>query len=132
MLLVEDEPIVLNLISHILRQQGYTVLEAANGVEALSVVQEHIGGQIHLVLTDVVMPQMGGKELVERLLKLFPEIKALFMSGYMQGSASYIDALGSEVELIQKPFTLNVLLTKVREALDGVKYSSAEPVRQTK
>jgi two-component system, cell cycle sensor histidine kinase and response regulator CckA len=130
-LLVEDEPIVLNLISHVLRQHGYTVLEAANGVNALSVAQEHTGGRIHLVLTDVVMPQMGRKELVERLLKLFPDIKVLFMSGYIQGSASYLEALGSKVELIQKPFAPNVLLTKVREALDGVKYSSAEPVRQT-
>jgi two-component system, cell cycle sensor histidine kinase and response regulator CckA len=130
-LLVEDEPIVLNLISHVLRQQGYTVLEAANGVEALSVAQEHTGGHIHLVLTDVVMPQMGGKELVERLLKMFPDIKVLLMSGYMQGSASYIEALGSEVELIQKPFTPNVLLMKVREVMEGVKYSGAEPVKQT-
>jgi hypothetical protein len=74
-LLVEDEPIVLNLIIHVLRQQGYTILEAAHGAEALSKAQLHTDGRIHLVLTDVVMPQMGGKELVERLLTLFPDIK---------------------------------------------------------
>jgi two-component system cell cycle sensor histidine kinase/response regulator CckA len=129
-LLAEDEPLVRSLVGNILRDQGYRVLEAANGLEALLMVQEYAGGQIELLLSDVVMPQMGGRELSERLLSIFPEIKVLFMSGYIPGSTFDIDALGPDAELIQKPFPPDVLLMKVREVMDGVKNPYAEPVNQ--
>ena len=131
-LLAEDEPLVRSLVSDLLRDQGYIVLEAANGLEALSMAQEYAGGQIDLLLSDVVMPLMGGRELAERLLMIFPGIKVLFMSGYTQGSTFYIDALGPQVELIQKPFPPNVLLLKVREVMNEAKYPDAEPVNQTR
>jgi CheY-like chemotaxis protein len=130
-LLAEDEPLVRSLVSNLLRDQGYIVLEAADGLEALSMAQEYAGGQIDLLLSDVVMPQMGGRELAERLLMIFPEIKVLFMSGYAQGSTFHINALGPQVELIQKPFTPDVLLMKAREMMDGVKNPHTEPVNQT-
>ncbi len=131
-LLAEDEPLVRSLVSDLLRDQGYIVLEATNGLEALSMAQEYAGGQIDLLLSDVVMPLMGGRELAERLLMIFPGIKVLFMSGYTQGSTFYIDALGPQVELIQKPFPPNVLLLKVSEVMNEVKYPNAEPVNQTR
>jgi signal transduction histidine kinase/CheY-like chemotaxis protein len=131
-LLAEDEPLVRSLVSNLLRDQGYIVLEATNGLEALSMAQEYAGGQIDLLLSDVVMPLMGGRELAERLLMIFPGIKVLFMSGYTQGSTFYIDALGPQVELIQKPFPPNVLLLKVSEVMNEVKYPNAEPVNQTR
>jgi CheY-like chemotaxis protein len=131
-LLAEDEPLVRSLVSNLLRDQGYIVLEATNGVEALSMAQEYAGGQIDLLLSDVVMPLMGGRELAERLLMIFPGIKVLFMSGYTQGSTFYIDALGPQVELIQKPFPPNVLLLKVSEVMNEAKYPDAEPVNQTR
>jgi CheY-like chemotaxis protein len=129
-LLVEDEPMVRTLVSQILRDQGYLVLQAANGVEALSVAQDYRDGQIDLLLSDVVMPQMGGKELAERLLTMLPQIKVLFMSGYTQGSPFYVDGLGFQAELIQKPFPPHVLLMKVRETLSGAKYPDPELVNQ--
>ena len=81
-LLVEDEPLVRAVISQVLREQGYTVLEAANGHEAMSVAQHHSDEEIHLLLTDVVMPLMGGRELTKQLGRLHPEARVLYTSGY--------------------------------------------------
>jgi two-component system, cell cycle sensor histidine kinase and response regulator CckA len=119
-LLVEDEPLVRNLASHVLRKQGYTVLEASNGIDALSTAQEPSCPKIDLVLTDVVMPQMGGKELVRRLQDMFPHVRVLFMSGYAEEFMSYRDSLNPEVGFLEKPFMPNTLVAKIREVLDRV------------
>ena len=93
-------------------------MEASNGTEALSITQELSCQQIDLVLTDVVMPQMGGRELVGHLQRMFPNIKALFVSGYTEDRVSYGDSLNPTIGFIAKPFMPNTLLTKVREVID--------------
>jgi CheY-like chemotaxis protein/two-component sensor histidine kinase len=117
-LLVEDEPSVRDLALRLLNQQGYKVLEAANGEEALRVVQEHIGEKIHLLLTDVVMPQMGGKELANQLKLLRPDIKVLYTSGYTDDAIVHHGVLEPGIHFLQKPFSLKTLSHKVREVLD--------------
>jgi signal transduction histidine kinase len=119
-LLVEDEPLVRNLASHVLRKQGYIVLEASNGLDALRITRDPSCQQIDLVLTDVVMPQMGGKEMVRHLQTLFPDIRVLFMSGYAEEFMSYRDSLNPDFGFIEKPFMPNALVAKVREVLDKV------------
>jgi len=116
-LLVEDEAAVRALTGRILRDRGYNVLEAAEGMEALRVSQEH-ASEIHLVLTDVVMPGMGGKVLVSRIRETRPKIKALFISGYTDDAISHHGILDSDVAFLQKPFTLEGLVRKVRDVLD--------------
>jgi two-component system cell cycle sensor histidine kinase/response regulator CckA len=117
-LLAEDEPLVRNLANHVLCKQGYTVLEASNGIDALSLAQKPSCQQIDLVLTDVVMPQMGGRELVRHLQTMFPKIRVLFMSGYAEEFMSHGDSLNPGVGFIEKPFMPNALVTKVREVID--------------
>ncbi len=116
-LLVEDEAAVRALTGRILRDRGYNVLEATDGMEALRVSQEY-ASEIHLVLTDVVMPGMGGKALVSRIQELRPKIKALFISGYTDDAISHHGILDSDVAFLQKPFTLEGLIRKVRDVLD--------------
>jgi CheY-like chemotaxis protein len=117
-LLVEDDPSVRDLALRLLRQQGYTVLEAANGVEALHVAQEHGGEKIHLLLTDVVMPQMGGKELADQLKIFRPDVKVLYTSGYTDDAIVHHGVLEPGTHFLQKPFSLKTLSHKVREILD--------------
>jgi PAS domain S-box-containing protein len=117
-LLVEDEPSVRDLAHRLLNQQGYKVLEAANGEEALRVVQEHIGEKIHLLLTDVVMPQMGGKELANQLKLLRPDVKVLYTSGYTDDAIVHHGVLEPGTHFLQKPFSPKTLSHKVREVLD--------------
>jgi signal transduction histidine kinase len=116
-LVVEDEEGVRALVRDILEQSGYTVLEASHGAQALETSERH-PGPIHLVLTDVVMPEMSGPELVQRLATLRPASKVLFMSGYTANAVVHRGALGSETEFLQKPFTAATLTRKVREILD--------------
>jgi len=116
-LLVEDEQEVRLLAHRLLSQQGYRVLEATNGVEALHVAQEHGGEKIHLLLTDVVMPQMGGKELAEKLKILRPDIKVLYTSGYTDDAIVHHGILERGTYFLQKPFSLKTLSHKVREVL---------------
>jgi CheY-like chemotaxis protein len=111
---------VRNLASHVLRKQGYIVLEASNGLDALRITRDPSCQQIDLVLTDVVMPQMGGKEMVRHLQTLFPDIRVLFMSGYAEEFMSYRDSLNPDFGFIEKPFMPNALVAKVREVLDKV------------
>jgi two-component system cell cycle sensor histidine kinase/response regulator CckA len=118
-LLVEDEASVRDLAHRILSQQGYKVLEAANGEEALRVFQEHMGEKIHLLLTDVVMPLMGGKELAERLKILSPDIKVLYTSGYTDDAIVHQGVLNPGTHFLQKPSSPKTLSHKVREVLDG-------------
>jgi len=117
-LLVEDEPPVRDLALRLLNQQGYKVLEAGNGEEALRVVQEHIGEKIHLLLTDVVMPQMGGKELANQLKLLRPDVKVLYTSGYTDDAIVHHGVLEPGTHFLQKPFSPVALAQKVREVLD--------------
>ncbi len=116
-LLVEDEPMVRNLAARLLRRQGYHVLEAANGGEALLLAEGH-GGPIHLLLTDVVMPSMSGKQLAARLSALRPGLGVLFMSGYAENAIVHGGALEPGVEFIEKPLSAPALNRKVREVLD--------------
>jgi CheY-like chemotaxis protein len=117
-LLVEDEQEVRLLAHRLLSQQGYRVLEATNGEEALYVAQEHGGEKIHLLLTDVVMPQMGGKELADQLKILRPDIKVLYTSGYTDNAIVHQGVLNPGTHFLQKPFSLKTLSHKVREVLD--------------
>jgi PAS domain S-box-containing protein len=125
LLVVEDRPEVRRLAVDALEASGYQVLEAAGGSEALRVAQRH-PGPIHLLLTDVVMPHMTGKELAERLKSLLPEIKVLYMSGYAADVISSRGLLDSGERYISKPFSLDSLLAKVRELLNS---ASAHAVR---
>jgi hypothetical protein len=116
-LLVEDEEMVRDMAQEILRMSGYRVLEAKHGADALAVCDEH-DGPIHLMLTDVVMPQMSGRELAERLVPLRPEMRVLYMSGYTDDAIVHHGVLDKEMAFIEKPFTPSALARKVREALD--------------
>ena len=117
-LLVEDEPAVRNLTARILRRQGYTVLEASNGVAALDIIRQHTSLRIDLLLTDMVMPKLGGYELAEQLQQILPDIRVLFMSGYAANAVIQHGPLDSSVTFIQKPFTLLSLARSVRALLD--------------
>ncbi|MFQ5788959.1 MAG: response regulator [Acidobacteriota bacterium] len=117
-LLVEDEKAVRELGRRILERNGYRMLEASNGIEALEVCKEH-AGPIHLVLTDLVMPEMGGRELVEHLAVLRPETKVLYLSGYTGDTVLQQNMLTPGAAFLQKPFTVKTLSSKVREVLDA-------------
>lgn len=118
-LVVEDQAAVRALAVRVLQQHGYTVLEAGNGEEALQVVQEQADRVIDLVLSDVVMPRMGGKALVDRLIALRPAIKVLYISGYTDNAIIHHGQLDAGVALLQKPFSPSALARKVREVLDS-------------
>ncbi len=118
-LLVEDEPAVRALAAHVLRRQGYTLLEARNGEEALRLVEQRDGKRIDLLLTDMVMPYMGGKALAERLTMLCPSLKVLFMSGYTGNTVIHDRRLDAGYSFLQKPFSVVALARKVRAILDG-------------
>jgi PAS domain S-box-containing protein len=116
-LLVEDEEAVRSLARHVLQTCGYTVLEAAQGDEAVRLAETHQGA-IHLLVSDVVMPGTSGRRLAERIVALKPGIKVLFMSGYTDDALVRRGILASEIAFLQKPFTLDALARKVRNALD--------------
>ena len=123
-LLVEDEPAVLNLAATTLRRQGYTVLEASDGEEAWEMVSKQ-ANDIDLLLTDVVMPRMGGIELQIRIETDFPELRVLFTSGYADEAVAL--SVGSErgLPFLAKPFTPATIARKIREVLgrkDGYYY----------
>jgi len=116
-LLVEDEPAILNMGKAMLERLGYRALIAGTPGEAIQLAQEH-AGEIHLLLTDVVMPEMNGRELAKRILSLYPNIKRLFMSGYTANVIAHQGVMDEGVHFMQKPFWLKGMATKVREALD--------------
>ena len=117
-LLVEDEPQIRKMAFEFLTESGYEVLAASNGIEALRILEE-VSAPVHLILTDVIMPQMNGRELVERVALLRPGTKVLFMSGYTNDAIVRHGVLDSGTWFIQKPFSPDALGSKVREVLDG-------------
>jgi CheY-like chemotaxis protein len=116
-LLVEDEALVRDLARTILEMYGYRVLEAQNAKDALIVSGRH-NDPIDLMLTDVVMPGMNGRELARRLAPVRPGMRVLYMSGYTQRAISDEEDLGPGTAFLQKPFTAESLVRKVRELLD--------------
>jgi two-component system cell cycle sensor histidine kinase/response regulator CckA len=119
LLVVEDEPAVCLLAKNVLKNQGYTVLRAMNGQDALRVAREHEGLPIRLVITDVIMPQMGGKVMAEWLKSHFPDLKILFTSGYTDDAIVHHGVLEPGVAFLPKPYTPATLVRKVRELLDA-------------
>jgi two-component system, cell cycle sensor histidine kinase and response regulator CckA len=97
---------------------GFTVLEATDGQAALALAEGH-PGEIHLLLTDVVMPKLGGAELARRLRETRPGIRVLFMTGYSTEAVATHGVLAPDSSLLQKPFTVEELMSRVREALDS-------------
>ncbi len=117
-LVVEDNEMVRNLASAVLRRQGYTVLSAAEGRRAMDLLAAH-AGPVHLLLTDVVMPDMDGRDLSRRAAVHYPDLKVLFMSGYTENVIARHGVLDEGVHFIQKPFSIRSLAGKVREILNG-------------
>ncbi|HXY53050.1 MAG TPA: PAS domain S-box protein [Nitrospirota bacterium] len=116
-LLVEDEPMILDLSKDLLEELGYTVLAARTPGEAIRLAEEY-AGEIQLLMTDVIMPEMNGWDLAKRLLSLYPDLRSLFMSGYTARIISKRGALEEDVHFMQKPFSMSVLSAKVRDALE--------------
>ncbi len=119
-LLVEDEPQVRAMEAIILADQGYAVLQAADGEEALLVCQENQDQDIHLLVTDMVMPRMSGGELITELSSKRPETKFLVVSGYAEGAVERCAVTRGDVHFMQKPFKPLELANAVRAILDGV------------
>ena len=122
-LLVEDEPMILDITTKMLERQGYTVQAAATPGEAIRLAREHVG-EIHLLMTDVVMPEMNGRDLAKNLLSLYPNLKRLFMSGYTADVIAHHGVLDEGVQFIQKPFSVQTLAVKVRGVLDEAKWAN--------
>ena len=116
-LLVEDEPAILELVKTILLTQGYNVLEASTPGEAIRLAREY-ASEIHLLMTDVIMPEMNGRDLAKNLQSLYPHIKRLFMSGYTADVIAHHGVLDEGVHFIQKPFPIQSLAAKLREVLN--------------
>lgn len=112
-LMVDDEGSVREMLCAFLRHQGYAVLEAGDGSEALAICARH-GGRIDLIVTDVMMPQMRGTELAERLLSSRPQTKVIFISGYIRGH----DLMDPRVTFLRKPFQIEDLAQKIHQLLD--------------
>lgn len=129
-LVVEDEPAVRHASTEFLRLQGYNVLEAADGLDALAVTKQH-AAPIHLVLTDVVMPNMSGGELAEQVRHLRPGIKLLFVSGYAGRTVLDHKVLDAANNFLQKPYTLKELAAKIREVLHTSSNSSSQTRQKT-
>jgi PAS domain S-box-containing protein len=117
-LLVEDEANLRYLARQYLEKQGYRVIEAADGAVAMQIAVAH-EGIIHLLLTDVIMPGMNGRELAQRISEIRPNVKILYMSGYTENVIGHNGTLEAGVRLLQKPFNLRDLKSKVREVLDA-------------
>ena len=116
-LLVEDEPSILKMTCMMLERMGYKVFTASTPGKAIDLAREH-DGEIHLLMTDVVMPEMNGRDLARNMLSLYPNLKQLFMSGYTANVIAHHGVLDKAVQFIQKPFSKQDLAIKVREALD--------------
>jgi len=129
-LLAEDEANLRYLARQFLEKQGYRVLEAADGAVAMQIAVAH-EGVIHLLLTDVIMPGMNGRELAQRISEIRPQTKVLYMSGYTENVIGHNGTLEAGVRLLQKPFTLRDLKGKVREVLDSKRTPSEADIPVT-
>jgi CheY-like chemotaxis protein len=118
LLLVEDEAAVRSSVRRLLEWHGYTVLEARNGADALRVYEANESG-IDLVLTDIIMPEMGGHELIERLRARRPNLRVLFMSGYAERVFTRNGSMPPGTGFVEKPFTVETLMRRLREVLDA-------------
>jgi signal transduction histidine kinase len=127
LLVVEDEPSVRHLAQAVLEAQGYNVLTASNGQDALRVAREHEGSPIRMVVTDVVMPLMGGKVMANWLKTTYPELKILFTSGYTDDAIAQHAVLEPGVGFLPKPYTSAALIRKVREMLNEKTEAAATP-----
>jgi two-component system, cell cycle sensor histidine kinase and response regulator CckA len=125
-LLVEDQDGIRELASEFLRGSGYTILEARDGSEALQVAEQH-HGEIDLLVTDVMMPRMGGPELAVRLANIRPHLKVVYMSGYAEYAKDNHKVADSEKVILQKPFTLDTLARKVHEVLAAQGHVTLSP-----
>jgi len=119
LLLVEDEPSVRHLAGNILELQGYHVLVANNGQDALRVARKNVGAPIRLVVTDVIMPQMNGTVMAEWLKTTYPDLKILFTSGYTDDAIAQHGVLEKGVAFLSKPYSPATLARKVRAMLDN-------------
>ena len=117
-LVVEDDPAILKLTARILASLNYTVIEAHSPKEAIAQAEVHTGA-IHLLVTDVVMPDMNGRELSNTLTRAYPELRTLFMSGYTADVIAHRGILDSDVHFVPKPFSKQLLAASVRSALNG-------------
>jgi CheY-like chemotaxis protein len=117
-LLVEDDEMVRGLVRETLLREGYKVLDSADPLLARRIAHEH-GGKIQLLITDVVMPKLNGRELADQLLREHPELKVLYMSGYTDNAIVNSGLLQKEVAFLQKPFTPAALAEKVRDVLEN-------------
>jgi CheY-like chemotaxis protein len=115
-LLVEDEASLRDISAELLGELGYTVLTAAGPDEALEQCRQH-AGPLDLLLTDVVMPSMNGKELADRIKEIKPGVRVLFMSGYTANAIAHHGVLDADVPYLQKPFLLEALAAKIEELL---------------
>ena len=117
-MLVEDEPSLLSLTSTMLEKLGYRVLRSSSPGEAIRIAKEH-AGEVHLLITDVVMPEMNGHNLAMKILSLYPGLNCLFMSGYTDDVIAHTGVREEGTHFIQKPFSGQQVATKVRMVLDG-------------
>jgi len=117
-LLVEDEPAILEMATRMLTRKGYTLIAAGTPGEAMELAHTY-NGEIHLLMTDVVMPEMNGRDMAENICNHYPNLKCLFMSGYTANVIAHHGVLDEGVNFIQKPFSMADLSVKVREVLDG-------------
>ncbi len=119
-LLVDDEPQVVSLVREMLIREGYTVLGASGGAEALELMKDNPDTKIDLLLTDIVMPEVNGRELADKVRALRPGLKVLYMSGFMKETIlKYYGISIVGIPFLQKPFTREMLGKKVREVLDA-------------
>jgi two-component system, cell cycle sensor histidine kinase and response regulator CckA len=116
-LLVEDEPSILKMTTRMLERFGYRVVAAGTPGEAIRIARDY-PGELNLLMTDVVMPEMNGRELAKNILTIHPNLKRLFMSGYTANVIAHHGVLDKGVNFIQKPFSRDQLGSKVREALE--------------
>ena len=117
-MIVEDEAGIRALVRKILKREGYEVLEAGNAEDALAMVAAQ-GTEVRLLLTDVVLPGMGGRELAQKMIASVPGVKVLYVSGYSDDEDVLAARFPPGARFLQKPFTLSALVGKVREALES-------------
>jgi CheY-like chemotaxis protein len=120
-LLVEDDDALRQFVARVLRKAGYCVVEAANGEDALECLKNH--GRIDLLITDVVMPKLGGVELARRLCVRDPQLRVVYISGYSEATLRKQNALEPEAALLTKPFSSSQLLQETRSGLSGAALS---------